>query len=43
MEEIKAKLMAKYEMRDLHVGELHWFPNVKICGQVATKTLALSI
>jgi len=28
MEEIKAKLMAKYEMRDL--GELHWFFNVKI-------------
>jgi len=27
MEEIKAKLMAKYEMRDL--GELHWFLNVK--------------
>src|SRR4029077_15448887 len=28
MEEIRAKLMAKYEMRDL--GELHWFLNIRI-------------
>ena len=28
MEDIKAKLKAKYEMRDL--GELHWFLNVKV-------------
>ena len=40
MEEIKAKLIAKYEMRDL--GELHWFLNVKILRDRGQRKLWLS-
>lgn len=40
MEDIKAKLMAKYEMRDL--GELHWFLNVKILRDRRQRKLWLS-